>query len=129
MARRAVPKDCVADLLTKQNNKCANTLDNPAIGLNNYICPLWLLYEGKFDEAGYECDHIIEVCQGGTNEIDNLQLLCPSCHTVKTKRFIKQDKPCGYSRINSKDLHNGIIYMEFEDTNNPNKTKKRKPTK
>ena len=114
MARKAIPKDVVQTLLEKQSNRCANTLDNPAIGLRDYICPLWLLYGGQFDEAGYEKDHIVEVSLGGTNDIDNIQLLCCSCHSVKTKRYIKQYKPTGKSRINSKDLHQGVAYMEVE---------------
>jgi 5-methylcytosine-specific restriction endonuclease McrA len=129
VSRKAVPKDITQYLLSKQKTKCANTLDNPAIGLKDYICPLWLLYGGQFDESGYERDHIIEVCQGGSNDIDNIQLLCPSCHSVKTKRFIKQSKPCGYSRINSKDLHNGVAYMEFDNNKDQSKSKKRKTNK
>ena len=38
MSRKAIPKDITNLLLEKQKNKCANTLDNPAIGLKDYIC-------------------------------------------------------------------------------------------
>jgi|688.fasta_scaffold05266_14 hypothetical protein len=34
--------------------------------------------------ATYEVDHIIRLQNGGSNEIDNLQALCPSCHRNKT---------------------------------------------
>jgi 5-methylcytosine-specific restriction protein A len=34
--------------------------------------------------ATYEVDHIIRLQHGGSNEIDNLQALCPSCHRNKT---------------------------------------------
>lgn len=33
-----------------------------------------------------QCDHIIPKSQGGPDELDNLQTLCGSCHTVKTNR-------------------------------------------
>lgn len=31
-------------------------------------------------------DHIIRLKDGGSSELDNLQLLCEVCHTAKTKR-------------------------------------------
>lgn len=34
--------------------------------------------------ATYEVDHIKRLQHGGSNEIDNLQALCPSCHRNKT---------------------------------------------
>jgi 5-methylcytosine-specific restriction endonuclease McrA len=34
--------------------------------------------------ATYEVDHIVRLQHGGSNEIDNLQALCPSCHRNKT---------------------------------------------
>lgn len=34
--------------------------------------------------ATYEVDHIIRLQHGGSNEMDNLQALCPSCHRNKT---------------------------------------------
>ncbi|MCJ7795853.1 MAG: HNH endonuclease, partial [Thermoleophilia bacterium] len=35
--------------------------------------------------AGWQCDHIIPLKDGGTNALDNLRVLCPRCHTRKTK--------------------------------------------
>jgi hypothetical protein len=32
----------------------------------------------------YEIDHIQPLGQGGSNEVENLQALCPHCHRVKT---------------------------------------------
>lgn len=49
----------------------------------NYTCPIL----GKlFDEAGYDIDHVLALADGGSNDISNLQALCPSCHRVKTAR-------------------------------------------
>jgi hypothetical protein len=87
------PARIIAELLSNQQYKCANRLDQPAIGLKNYKCPMWLLYHGNFDESSYEKDHIVEVCKDGNNDMDNIQVLCPACHAVKTSRFMKQPKP------------------------------------
>lgn len=35
---------------------------------------------------GTEVDHITPVSQGGTHDLDNLQLLCRRCHKAKTNR-------------------------------------------
>lgn len=31
-----------------------------------------------------ECDHIVNKAQGGTDDMENLQSLCPPCHLEKT---------------------------------------------
>jgi len=36
--------------------------------------------------AGNECDHITPRSQGGTDDLDNLQLLCRAHHASKTAR-------------------------------------------
>jgi len=33
----------------------------------------------------WELDHKIELWQGGTNDLDNFQVLCPNCHRKKTQ--------------------------------------------
>ena len=38
----------------------------------------------------YEIDHVIALFNGGTNKIENLAALCPSCHRLKTCREIIQ---------------------------------------
>ena len=50
--------------------------------------------EGRLTLAT-EVDHIIPLAQGGTNELDNLQPLCHSCHSRKTA---KEDGGFGNSR-------------------------------
>ena len=74
-----------------QSNQCANAPHAPATGCIYYICPMWKTNGGYFDESGFEIDHILEVTHGGTNELSNLQVLCPCCHSVKTKRCAKQN--------------------------------------
>jgi 5-methylcytosine-specific restriction endonuclease McrA len=53
-------------------------------GISGYKCPL---DKKPFDESGYEIDHILELCNGGSNEDSNLQALCLMCHRVKTSRM------------------------------------------
>jgi hypothetical protein len=61
--------------------------------VKDYKCPL----KGTpFDESGFHIDHIKELRDGGSNEIENLQALCLMCHTVKTNRRsseVIKDKP------------------------------------
>lgn len=35
-----------------------------------------------------EIDHIFPVCKGGTNDLDNLQILCQHCNRVKSDRVV-----------------------------------------
>lgn len=37
-----------------------------------------------------ECDHIIPLCCQGEDVLENLQLLCGSCHNIKTKQDLIQ---------------------------------------
>ena len=36
--------------------------------------------------GGTDCDHIIPKARGGTDDLDNLELLCKTCHTRKSAR-------------------------------------------
>lgn len=74
----------------KQFNKCANKPKSKLLGLEDYMCPLWKRKDknaGCFDQSGYEIDHIKEFSLTHDDNNKNLQALCKSCHTVKTKKF------------------------------------------
>lgn len=60
-------KDEWKDLCNKHNNKCL------CCGMNNIKLTV---------------DHVIPLCVGGTNNIDNLQPLCRSCNSKKGKKII-----------------------------------------
>lgn len=108
--RQYIPEGIKKIVAGNQRYKCAN---NPTItleGLENYKCPMWLT-DGSFDAAGYEIDHIVEVSIGGYNDISNLQALCPSCHSVKTKHFISANSSWNLANDNE------IINDDFDDMN------------
>ena len=104
--RKSIPARVKAQLIT--SNQCANHPENFAMGCKNYLCPMWLINGGFFDESGYQIDHIVEVSHGGGNNIENLQVLCPSCHSVKTKRAAAQKW-----EYDSIDIDNGMAKMEI----------------
>jgi 5-methylcytosine-specific restriction endonuclease McrA len=87
-SRRTIIASVRKELMERK--QCANNPFNAAPGCKEYMCPLWRFNYGFFDESGFQIDHIVEVTHGGTNEITNLQVLCPCCHAVKTKRCAKQ---------------------------------------
>lgn len=102
------------EILSKYNGKCANNPFNPI--LKDYMCPMWQLYNGNFDIAGYEFDHIDEYSITKDNTSSNLQPLCPSCHKVKTKKFM--NNKCIFT---STDLNNGRCIMEIDKEIKPHK--------
>lgn len=76
----------------RQQYRCANSPGSNLRGLENYRCLLWNSCGGIFDESGYEIDHIVELADGGKNDLDNLQALCVACHATKTNRFNLRNK-------------------------------------
>ena len=100
----------------RQFFRCNNKPGSILYGLENYECPLWQRntdYKGNFDGAGYDIDHIIERSIGGTNDEDNLQALCPTCHAYKTRNFRSK-------KNNSSSEEENINY----DSDNENNKKK-----
>ena len=107
--RKTITPKIKQQILDKQENKCANSLYNPAINLSDYQCLLWKYENGYFDESGYDIDHIDEVSRTKDNGLDNLQALCHNCHAVKTKKF-KVNK----TYFTSTELHNGSGIMDID---------------
>lgn len=85
MTLRKLTKSQKENIAARQFFKCAGSI-------SNYQCPLWARENNKgiFGEEKYHIDHIIELWDGGTDNEDNLQALCLSCHSVKTKRSTTQ---------------------------------------
>jgi 5-methylcytosine-specific restriction endonuclease McrA len=50
-------------------------------------------------------DHIIAAELGGSNELDNAQVLCPKCHRIKTSM---EDMPAIAKSNRVRDKHAGI---------------------
>jgi Zn finger protein HypA/HybF involved in hydrogenase expression len=79
--KRKTMKDSVKGIVAgRQYYKCANPHDN---------CPLYYRPScpGHFGQEGFEIDHIKEYSISKDDSLDNLQALCPSCHSLKTKLF------------------------------------------
>jgi 5-methylcytosine-specific restriction endonuclease McrA len=53
-----------------------------ALSRDNYLCQ-HCLKKNRATPA-QEVDHIVPKAKGGTDDIDNLQSLCPPCHRAKT---------------------------------------------
>ena len=108
MVTRYIKKDIKKNLISKYNMKCANLPNSNVI--QNYNCPMWKLYNGNFDESGYEIDHINEFAHSYDNSINNLQLLCICCHKVKTNLFAKNK----YLLTTSQIINNGAGLMDIQ---------------
>ena len=80
-----VPADSKEKLFQEQEGKCANPDCQTEIRLCNNTC---------------HCDHIIPREDGGTNDLENLQLLCVACHKDKCA----SEKESGYGE-NCPDYH------------------------
>ena len=62
----------------------------------------------------YQYDHIIPLSGGGTDEIDNFQILCPDCHLKKTT----EEQQDGTYKMESKiySSFNNIVIKKIIDT-------------
>jgi 5-methylcytosine-specific restriction endonuclease McrA len=109
MYKRSLSEINKQAILARQENKCANNINAPAYNLSSYKCLLWKYNDGYFDEAGYEFDHIDELSLTGNNKITNIQALCPNCHSVKTKKFMRNKR-----KFTSKELERGCAAMDID---------------
>ena len=106
-------------IAARQRYRCANQPGSNIRYLENYACPLWGVegdVKGNFDEAGYEIDHIIEFCIDQNDHPDNLQALCNSCHSVKTKKFMMLR-----NKKNNIDTHNRTDKNNIDTRNRTDK--------
>lgn len=109
----------------RQHYKCANTPSSDLKGLNDYKCPLWQINsdnKGSFDASGYEIDHINEHTISLDDSPDNLQALCKSCHSVKTKKFLNKNISGGFHDIKDKKTHL-MINVNLITKNDKNQSK------
>lgn len=101
---------------------CGKLLDN-IIVRDGYQCKMCKAfgskhrtYSSKFDANLYmignsqtrflTVDHIIPLCEGGTNDLENLQTLCNKCNTTKEFTTVRRTKDL----ISYKDHPNGIQF-------------------
>ncbi len=98
---RYISEKIKQNVLQSQEYKCAKIKD--------YNCLLWICNNGIFDEAGYEFDHIEEFSITKNNLENNIQALCPNCHAVKTKRFLKNK-----NIFTTIELNNGAGLMDID---------------
>ena len=72
---------------TKEINKIKPTQRKVSDKIKKYVAARqgWKCFKCKNTlDATYECDHIIPLYKGGTNQPNNLQALCRNCHGQKT---------------------------------------------
>ena len=83
-------------IASRQDFQCANKPGANLPGIEDYKCLLWARNDptklGNFDGAGYEIDHIKEYCDSKDDSDSNLQALCCSCHAIKTRNFMMNNK-------------------------------------
>lgn len=79
-------KDCANKLRAESASKRRDTWKDKGIVVRNLKKKLLKLYGEKCQRCDYnkmeilEVHHIVERHLGGSNEISNLELLCPNCH-------------------------------------------------
>ena len=89
-----VPLESKEKLFEEQEGKCAN----PSCQTEIILC-------GK----SCHCDHIIPRADGGSNDLDNLQLLCVTCHLEKCA----EEKEGGYGNF-CPDYHSQFAPSVYE---------------
>lgn len=52
---------------------------------NPETCPCHRLDHGVFQESGFEVDHVVALCDGGDDSLENLRALCACCHSIVSR--------------------------------------------
>lgn len=96
LKRGSVPKD--------QRVRPFKRSDNPAKTRRIFEgvggCCRWCGVELSFDT--FHVDHVIPICDGGTNDEDNLTAACPACNHARARVDYRPDtNPTGSSRASS----------------------------
>lgn len=74
--------------MSQIRNKISLLQDNTCVGwkyADGWNCPM---SGAQWDASGFDIDHIIEKSWTQCDDISNLQALCKSCHSVKTKQYM-----------------------------------------
>lgn len=91
MSSRYITDTDKLKILERQKYRCANVPGANLYRLGDWPCLLWEgTRNGVFMDDMYEFDHIVEFSLTKDNSIDNIQLLCPNCHSRRTKDFVKE---------------------------------------
>ncbi len=64
----------------------------------------------KCGDTATEVDHIVELDAGGTDDLENLQPLCTSCHRAKTSAYNSK------RLTKKKSTDNGFFYKDVTPT-------------
>ena len=99
----------------------------------------WLLKCGGFCQNGcpiikgkFHLDHIVPLASNGTNNDDNIQLLCTACHDEKTKQeqtevgYVKLSETASSFNTETKQILNSPLcsaYAFAENVSSPNDRK------
>ena len=77
------------DQIIERNEKSTSENLRKEVAIRfKYKCALCGWHIPRCAGGGCEVHHIKEVCNGGSNEINNLILLCPNCHKMVHKGLI-----------------------------------------
>jgi 5-methylcytosine-specific restriction protein A len=79
-----------------------------AIERDNGRCQALMRDGTQCKDAGTQCDHIISLANGGTDALDNLQMLCSWHHNKKTSQE-GRDARKTVSMYRPKEAHPGLI--------------------
>lgn len=69
----------------------------------------------KCGDKATEVDHIIELANGGTDDLENLQPLCTNCHKAKTAAFNSQRLTKKKNKLNN-SINDGFFWSASPPT-------------